>query len=189
MAEQINNVVMAHELATSSWQFHDIGKKLYEFYPRINERFFDAKVPTPVISFKRERRTHAGHYVPGRNEIGVLDNININSIYLGEGLAEILATLTHELAHSWQKNQGKPGKHNFHNQEFQNKMRSIGLPCDKRGRHLGMTEPFLGFLKEYGVTVEEKPPLPEAEMNPDKSGGSRLKPWTCGCPGYGPPSR
>ena len=177
MDEPINRAARTHEESVEDWRFAEVSKTLYRFYDLINDRFFNGKIPTPVISFKHTRSE--GHYVVGRNEIGVRENINIDAAHLRDPLAEVLATLVHEMVHGHQENYGTPGKRNYHNKQCREKMEEIGIPCDAWGHGLGICDPFVGFLRQHGVVAETRLELPETRQR--KVARSRLKKWTCGC--------
>ena len=179
MSEHINQLLREHEEAVSGWDYADAGRHLYLWFDRVNNRFFDATLATPVLSFKRTRGRY-GHYVPGRNEIGVLDNINISASHLSDPLSEVLSTLAHEMAHAWEENFGKPGSGSYHNNAFRRKLDEIGIPCDQWGHGQGIRDPFLSFLREHGITAEDR--LISAQVvQMTKTSGSPLKKWNCGC--------
>jgi len=82
-------------------------------------------------------------------------------------------------SHAWQQNYGTPGKRNYHNKACRKKMAEIGIPCNSWGRRLGMTDPFVSFLKEHGVSAEMRLVQPEEE--PRAASRSRLVRWYCRC--------
>ena len=49
----------------------------------------------------------------------------------------MLATLAHEMVHLWQHHFGKPGRGRYHNKEWAEKMRSIGLQPTSTGKDGG----------------------------------------------------
>jgi hypothetical protein len=104
-------------------------------------------------------------------------------MYVDRPFGEILRTLTHEIGHQWQYIHGKPGKHRYHNKEFQQKMDAIGIPCNDRGHSLGMQESFISFLRELGVDADATAfkKSRDAESQSQSKPGSRLKPWACHC--------
>ena len=179
MDEPINPASRTHEETVKDWDYMQAGKVLYRFYDFINDRFFGSKVPTPVLSFKYSR-CRFGSYRNDRNESGLRENITFNIRHLTDPLAEVIETLAHEMVHSWQRNFGKSGAGNYHNAECRKKMDEIGTPCGKRGRSLGMREPFVSFLREQGIEADTRLTLPETALMTAGS-GTRLKKWHCSC--------
>ncbi|MBK8200719.1 MAG: SprT-like domain-containing protein [Acidobacteria bacterium] len=60
-----------------------------------------------------------------------LDEIALNPDEFHRTDEEILSTLAHEMAHLWQQQHGKPGRGRYHNRQWAEKMREIGLqPTD-----------------------------------------------------------
>ena len=181
MEERINKAAREHEESVEGWLFSDASTVLYRFFDLINDRFFDGKLSTPVLSFKRPRGTQRGHYVPGRNEIGARENININPKHLANPLEEVIATLAHEAAHAWQHNYGTPGKNRYHNKALREKLAGMGIPCDRYGHSEGIAEPFVSFLREHGVTAEERLVDPDSVPSRKSRSGTQPTKWTCGC--------
>ncbi len=179
MNEKINADLRQHEEDVEDWDLAGMSSLLYRIFDRINERFFGGEVPVPVISFKSERRTRGGHYVIGRNEVGVKENININRKHLSDPLQKVVATLAHEVAHCYQFNYGEPGSGNYHNKAFREKVESMGIPCTKWGKPLGIREPFLSFLRELGIDAKLSIKLPETQE--DSRSGASLRTWECPC--------
>ena len=128
----------------------------------------------PAISFEKTRVNTLGHYVIGRNSFGIRENININRVHLYRPMWDILATLLHELAHSWQYMYGKPSKSWFHNKEFCQKLASFGIFCSNKGCHDGVGEPFTFILKKHAVSLDN---LVSSEMDgimiPPKKGKTK----------------
>ena len=124
---------------------------LHTWGDRLNDTFFEGRLPQFVLSFERTRK-YLGHFVPGRNLFGLVFNINISA--LDRPRWDVLATLLHEMVHLWQQQFAKPGRGNYHNREFVEKARRVGLHCERgRGCHHGVTDPFISLLREYGEPV------------------------------------
>jgi hypothetical protein len=152
---------------------------LHTYLPLICERFYSAKLPSPALSCEADRVTRLGTY---RTEDGLAlcHRINVNEQYMHRPLAELLATLTHELGHEWEHLYGKPARPPYHSIIFRRRMLAIGVPCDKYGRSVGMQDPFVSFLRELGV--EDVVPFRAGmEAAPRQPGKSKLKKWSCGC--------
>jgi hypothetical protein len=179
MDEPINKAARGHEEAVEDWQYAQPSRTLYRFFDLINAAFFESKLPTPVLSFRRKRGA-LGYYVIGRNESALQENVNINPSHLCGPLAEVVATLAHELLHSWQQNFSMPGRPPYHNKEFRSRAEAMGIPSDQWGHSLGMKDPFVSFLRAHGVDADmrlECPPAPDGRV----LGRTSLIKWSCGC--------
>jgi hypothetical protein len=153
--ERINIEIMENELEAHDWVLCDLSCELYWWVSFFQIAFFKHQpVPIPALSFERNAIRTLGHYVIGRNAFGVRENININSRHLNRPLWDILATLLHEMVHSWQAIYGTPSKSWFHNKEFRLKMLEFGILVNNKGRHNGVTDPFVFMLKKHGINPD-----------------------------------
>ena len=185
LSDPINIAIRENEKTITDWALSDLAKALYWWTDIFNMEFFkDQPVPVPAISFEKAKTGSLGHYIIGRNAFGIRENININRVHLDRPLWGILATLFHEMCHSWQASYGSPSNSWFHNKEFREKMLEMGIVVNGKGCHLGVQDSFVSILKKHGVKVS-------GEQNPDgmikfppkdkPKGKSKLKKWTCGC--------
>jgi hypothetical protein len=183
--DPINIEIRENEKTRTDRALHDLAEIMYQWTDIFNTEFFkDHLVPVPAISFEKEKTGSLGHYVIGRNGFGIRENININQVHLNRPLWDILATLAHEMCHSWQGIYGKPSKSWFHNKEFRAKMAEIGILVNEKGCHGAVGEPFMSVLKEHGVEVNgEQSPDGMIRLPPKEKpkGRSKLKKWSCGC--------
>ena len=131
------------------------------------------------------------------------DEIAMNPMYFrNRPLAETLATLVHEMVHLWQHRHGTPGRGGYHNRQWAETMKRIGLyPSDTTapgGKETGdrvshyimeagrFAEAMAG-LERRGFTipwsevlviqVQDVPSGPDAAAPPPKS-GKRIR-YTC----------
>ena len=185
MDENTNITLKEHEIRTSEWEFSELSDRLYTWFDRFNQRFFENRLKIPVLSFERTRVQNLGHFVLNRNSLGLKWNINVNSRYTDLPFIDVLAILLHELVHLWIQEFGrkkeKGSQNNYHIKEFRIKAGEIGIPSDKYGRGLGYQNPFLSLLKKHEVSLESKV---FSELEPDfrpEKGRSKLKKWSCGC--------
>jgi len=185
LTESINIAIRENEKSVVDWELSNLARELYWWVDVFNIAFFkDQKVPVPAISFEKTKINNLGHYVIGRNAFGVKENININRAHLNRPRWDILATLLHELTHSWQAMYGTPSNSWFHNKEFQTKLASFGILVDRKGCHVGMSDPFVSILKRHGVEVELEAEADGIIKIPPKAkpkGKSKLKKWSCSC--------
>jgi hypothetical protein len=183
--ESINIAIMDNKMSAHDWGLSELAWELYWWVDFFNIAFFkNQPVPVPAISFEKTKVTNLGHYVSGRNAFGIKENININSAHLNRPLWDILTTLIHEMAHSWQTLYGKPSNSWFHNKEFQLKMLEFGIFCNSKGCHQGVGDPFVYLLKKHGIIFNQTVEPDGIIKIPPKAktkGKSKLKKWTCGC--------
>jgi len=183
--ESINIAIMENEINAHDWILSDLAWDLYWWVDFFNIAFFKTEqVPIPVVSFEKTKVTTLGHYVIGRNAFGVKENINLNRTHLNRPLWDILATLLHEMTHSWQAVYGTPSNSWFHNKEFQNKMTTFGILTNQRGSHLGVCDPFVFLLKKHEIKFDlgiDRKGIIKIPPKPKQKGKSKLKKWSCGC--------
>lgn len=104
--------------------------QLQNAYDHFNQDLFDGQLPPCLITVQREKNT-TGFFSPKRwsnargyqaHEIALHPGYFIN-----RKLIEIFQTLVHEQCHLWQHEFGSPSRTGYHNQEWAEKMKSIGL--------------------------------------------------------------
>jgi SprT-like family len=101
----------------------------YAFY---NKALFRDELPHCLITMQRHR-SFAGYYGANffRHGEDKVDEIAMNPQCASRPVNEVLSTLVHEMVHCWQQHFGKPGKNGYHNKQWGEKMKSIGLqPTD-----------------------------------------------------------
>lgn len=183
--ESINIHIMENEKEAHDWELNTLASELYWWVDFFNIAFFrEQPVPVPAISFEKTKVSNLGHYVIGRNAFGIKENININRVHLKRPMWDLLATLLHEMTHSWQYLYGNSSKSWFHNKEFQVKLLEFGIVTDNKGCHLGLGDPFVYLLKKHGVELNHnKDPGGIIRIPPKEKpkGKSKLRKWTCGC--------
>jgi hypothetical protein len=181
--ELINLSLRDHEISTS-WDLQSVARTCHEFFDLSNVEFFSARLPQCFLRFGSRRRGRLGEYSPTRNDVGARFEINLNPRHFDRPLYQVLGTLLHEQVHLWQDLYGKPSKTNWHNREFVERARSVGIPCES-GRHaftIAYTEPFLTLAKRAGIEIGELgAPVLSAELLESAERKPKLKRWTCGC--------
>lgn len=113
-------------------------------YDHFNWTLFDRELPNCLITLQRTKRSY-GYFCHKRFEHedgGHCDEIALNPIYFEQRSAsDVLSTLVHEMVHLWQFHFGKPGRGRYHNREWAERMKSIGLypsnTGEPGGRELG----------------------------------------------------
>ena len=167
-------------------------------YGHFNEALFSGELPTCLITMQRHKGAYgyfhgarlAHHEAPDQ----LVDEIALNPAgFEGRSTAEILSTLVHEMAHLWQYHYGKPGRGAYHNREWAEKMREIGLTpksldqskadgtgqkvthtIDVRGKFLQACE---DLMEEHGRTVLYRDRLTQEPATKAKA-ASKTK-YTC----------
>lgn len=186
--DPINIAIRENEKAVTDWVLSDLAKTLYFWTDIFNIEFFkDQPVPVPALSFEKTKATTIARYIVGRNSFGVRENICINLVHLDRPVWDILATLLHEMCHSFEHtyvDEKKRTKNWYHSKAFREKMAEIGILCNEKGSHIAVGDPFVSLLKKHGVKVNGKKSPDGFIKIPPKlkpKGKSKLKKWTCGC--------
>lgn len=119
---------------------HQTYSELQQAYDHFNAALFDGKLPYCLITLQREKRT-VGYFSAARFaslDGSTTDEIALNPSYFAVvPLVETMQTLVHEMAHLWQQHLGKPGRGRYHNEEWAQKMESIGLMPSSTGQSGG----------------------------------------------------
>lgn len=105
-----------------------------KFWPNLD-------MPEVVITLARKNQA-AGWYCPDRlstRDGKMADEIALNPQYVFErSRADVVSTIAHELVHLWQQHYGKPGKRTYHNRQWADEMKRIGLqPVGHDGKETG----------------------------------------------------
>jgi predicted SprT family Zn-dependent metalloprotease len=112
---------------TPSQEIYTAVERAYTYF---NSHLFANQLPDCLIVLQRQPRM-MGYVSPNRwvnANKRFVDELAINPEYfLGYPLIEIMQTLVHEQCHIWQAKFGSPGRRNYHNKEWADKMESIGL--------------------------------------------------------------
>lgn len=115
----------------------ELYKQLNTAYQHFNNRLFKDELPPCLITVQRDKNTQ-GYFSPLRwsNIKGYKTHeISLNPAYFANRqLIEIFQTLVHEQCHLWQHEYGSPSRSGYHNQEWSNKMASIGLMPSATGK-------------------------------------------------------
>lgn len=129
----------------------DLAQALYRAFDHFNSALFGGELRRPVITICSHKRANGYfrplHFFPRGGkypahpapDTPAYHEISIRPESMpGRSDLEILSTLVHEMAHQWQQDFGHPSRNGYHNTEWANKMREIGLEptsagqCDRR---------------------------------------------------------
>jgi predicted SprT family Zn-dependent metalloprotease len=112
--------------------------RLNEAYSYFNKKLFSGTLPHCLITM--QRRSGAYGYFAG-DKFGTkdgkekTDEIALNpSHFRNRTTEEVLSTLVHEMAHLWQHHHGKPSRTSYHNREWAERMRGLGLNPSSTGQ-------------------------------------------------------
>ena len=107
--------------------------KVIEAFQYFNDELFNSELPLVIINFSRHNPKSFGYYSPQRwqnenDQNQKNDEINLNPAYFKLGLKYTYSTLVHEMVHLWQQCFGhNPPKKAYHNKEWAEKMKQVGL--------------------------------------------------------------
>ena len=99
-------------------------------FERLNHRLFEHRLPNALITLQRRARSY-GYFAAKRmrrSDGARAHEIALNPAHFKDRAAsETLATLVHEMVHLWQAEFGAPGRGGYHNREWADAMKRIGL--------------------------------------------------------------
>jgi predicted SprT family Zn-dependent metalloprotease len=111
--------------------------ELQTAYDHYNQALFQGQLPTYLITLHRGRHGVLGYFSHNRfvrlsDGRTATDEIAMNPTHFaGRGITAILSTLAHEMVHLWQAHYGKPSRKAYHNKQWAQKLKAIGLhPSD-----------------------------------------------------------
>lgn len=110
---------------------------LAEAYSYFNQCLFDGKLPSCLITVQRKKNCN-GYYSPNRfsphSAQGGVDEIALNPANFENRTPEqILSTFVHEMVHLWQQHFGDAPRRAYHNKEWANHMKHVGLHPSNTG--------------------------------------------------------
>ena len=113
---------------------------LQQAYENLNRSLFEGELPNCLITLQRSKKSY-GYFCGdrfGRADGTLTDEIALNPTHFRDRpQEEVLATLAHEMVHLWQHHFGTPGRGRYHNKEWAEKMKSIGLQPTSTGKDDG----------------------------------------------------
>ena len=122
---------------------HELYEQLQQAYDYFNRELFNSRLPRCLITVQRENDSIHGYFSERRfgsklKADQATDEIAMNPIYfVNERLENVLATLVHEMTHLEQAHFGKPGRGRYHNQEWGDLMKRVGLMPSHTGEEGG----------------------------------------------------
>ena len=105
-------------------------------YDHFNWTLFDSALPGCLITLQRTSRSYGYfHHQRFANLDGApCDEIALNPVhFLSRSVEDTLSTLVHEMVHLWQYHFGRPGRGRYHNRQWAEKMKALGLHPSSTG--------------------------------------------------------
>ncbi|GEP60433.1 SprT-like domain-containing protein [Reyranella soli] len=108
--------------------------RLQQAYDHFNKALFEGTLPNALFTFHRRKGSY-GYFAAAKfqwDDGKAADEIALNPArFHDRPIKETLSTIVHEMVHLWQHHHGEPGRGRYHNAEWAEKMRAIGLqPAD-----------------------------------------------------------
>lgn len=106
-------------------------QQAYDFF---NRELFSGTLPHVLVTLQRHAKAY-GYFSPerfiGRTEKEAAHELALNPDHFGRTDELILSTLVHEMVHVWQKAHGKMPRRGYHDRQWAQKMKEVGLhPSD-----------------------------------------------------------
>jgi predicted SprT family Zn-dependent metalloprotease len=110
---------------------------LQEAFDHFNRTLFDNSIADCFMSYQRKANS-AGSFCLAEfsGRIGKLtrDGIRLNpDWFIDKTDKQILQNLVHQMCHAWQHHKGRPSANGYHNHQWADKMKSIGLQPSSTG--------------------------------------------------------
>lgn len=121
---------------------NDTYKTLNLAYEFFNKELFDGKLPGCLITMQRKGKA-LGYFCAEQFETRKEEKFSVHEISLNPSHfkdrtdEQIISTLVHEMAHLWQQEFGNPPRRGYHDKEWGEKMRDIGLIPSNTGAEGG----------------------------------------------------
>lgn len=109
---------------------HDQYLAFQKIYDHFNKTLFRSELPQVMLTFSRECKRAYGFFSPKRwlKDGSAVHEISLNPDHFSVRKAkDILGTLVHEMVHLWQECYGNPSRKGYHNKQWAEKMKQIGL--------------------------------------------------------------
>ncbi len=104
-----------------------------------NEVLFQHKLPNIILNFSRKNKNVGGFFAPERwiKDAVKVHEISLNPDHWKRGADYIASIFVHEMVHLWQQVYGKAPRSGYHNKEWGNKMKEVGLYPSNTGAEGG----------------------------------------------------
>jgi len=114
----------------------DAYSEINQAFDHFNKMLFEGELPKCLITMQRDKRCYGflskGQFV---NKDGAsIDELALNPSYFGvRSIADTLSELVHTMCHLWQAHFGNPSRAGYHNGEWADKMKEVGLMASDTG--------------------------------------------------------
>ena len=163
--------------------------QLEKMFRALNTRFFDGKLPEPVITLKKTPGAY-GHITCGKTWTAGTEQrheINISTATLDRPIEETTATLLHEMCHLYNMVNGikdTSGSANaYHNKRFKETAESHGLIIEHHAKYgWTITSPsleLLDFIELQGWQAIQMTELAGYDRNRHRKPYTRCSQWQC----------
>lgn len=117
-------------------------RELYRYFDYLNNKFYNNKLPHPVITIQPTKKRIAGWcsvekiWKHVNNEEDQRFEINLCAHYLEAPAIDIVETMQHEMVHLYHKvNNINDCNQYKHNKRFKTQAEKVGLICEKSKQH------------------------------------------------------
>jgi hypothetical protein len=145
-----------------------------------DDQLFDGEQEPCILNFSRRSKRTNGFFAPDKwsKQALAVPEISLNPDQLKRPLAAVMSTLAHEMAHQWQFQCGNPSRNGYHNREWSDKMKEIGLHSSNTGQPGGREtgQQVTHYVIEGGLFEKAFHDMPEEYSIPWTSGAAEAKP-------------
>lgn len=104
---------------------------LQEAFDHFNAELFDRSLPDCFLTYQRKANS-AGSFSSDEFSSRLANfsrhGVRLNpDVFVGHTDVQILQNLVHQMCHAWQHHHGRPSARGYHNREWADKMKAIGL--------------------------------------------------------------
>jgi hypothetical protein len=109
---------------------------LQDAYDYFNAKLFGGELSRCMIEFGRNEERTLGyfHAEQWEGKAGKCHTIALTPMWLRRPIRDVFSTLVHEMCHLWQQDCGKPSRNGYHNKEWGDKMKAVGLHPSNTGK-------------------------------------------------------
>ena len=143
-------------------------------FDHLNGKLFDGELISPMLVLTRNQNVIRGYFAPDRwhNEDGnTIHEISLNANAMNDDVFMLMNVLIHEIVHLWQYDFGKISRPGYHNKQFAEKCKEIGLSF--KGPETGQAVET--HIVPGGRAYEAVASLPESAILPWMSGNFEEK--------------